>query len=320
MKRSVLLLAVLSITLFAGCRTVAVIPVGTHTTVSSSHHAHPPLHPSHGYRHHHHDHELVYDSDFGAYLVLGYDDVYYYNNLYFRFYSGAWQSSIRLGGTWRHAEHRHLPGKLRGHKRYKRHHRHSPPPHAPAHGHRHSHIDGVDLVFDSSIGVYVALGFDDLFFFDNHYMRYYDGYWHHANRYDGGWLRAKDKHVPHKLRKARKKHKKDFFKRVRHQYRHDHRKYRENREYRRKHKDRWNRNDRKYKGDRKHDKGRRHDDGHRNNGKYDKKRKDKYEDRGDRKKHKEKNRRNDDDDYNKSKSRDRDRDGDSNKQDGGWLR
>ena len=312
MKRSVLLLAVLSITLFTGCRTVAVIPVGTHTTVSSSHHIHPPLYPSHGYRHHYHDHDLVYDSDFGAYLVLGYDDVYFYNNLYFRFYSGAWQSATRLGGAWRHAEHRHLPGKLRDHKRYKRHHRHSPPPHAPAHGHRHSHNDGVDLIFDSGIGAYIALGFDDLFFFDNRYMRHYDGYWHYADRYDGRWHRANDKHVPRKLRNARRHDKDGLFKRIKKQYNKEHREHRENREYRKRHDDRWNRSDRR------HDDNGKHDGDRRNNGKYDKRRKDKYEDRGDRKKREEKNRRNDDDDYNKSKDQDRDRD--SNKRDGGWLR
>ena len=107
-----------------------VFPATSHTTVV---HRHPPHAPAHGYRHHYHDHDLEYDSNLGAYIVLGYNGIYFYNNLYVRFYAGDWQVVERLDGRWRRAEHRHVPGKLRTHKRYKRHKRHSPPPFAPAH-------------------------------------------------------------------------------------------------------------------------------------------------------------------------------------------
>ncbi len=250
MKRSALILAILSITLFSGCRTVAVIPVSTHTTVTHTRHILPPHAPAHGYRHHHNDYDLVYDTDFGAYVVLGYDGIYYYNNLYLRFYNGYWQTTPRLNGTWGHAEHRHVPGKLKGHRRYnshnKKHRRYSPPPRAPRHGHRHSHQHGVDLIFDSGIGAYIVLGFDDLFFFDNHYMRFYDGYWHSADRHDGRWLRANDRRVPHKLRKARNRNKKGFIRKLKKQYRKEH------------HEHRKTRNDRKHNG--KRDKRRDHHD------------------------------------------------------------
>jgi hypothetical protein len=297
MKRSVLLLAILSITLFAGCRTVAVIPVGHHSTVTHTQHIYPPHNPRHGHQHHYYGHDLEYDNDFGAYVVLGYDGIYFYNDAYLRFYAGSWQITSSLNGTWYDAEHRHIPDRLRGHRRYNQHRRHSPPPHAPAHGHRYRHDHGVDLVFDSGIGAYIVLGFDDLFFFNNNYMRFYDGYWHHADRRDGSWLRAKDKHVPHKLRKARKRNKKSFFKEIKHRYKNEHR---EHREYR----------DRKSNG--KYDKRRRdHHDGRddrRNNSKYDKRKKDRHDKRDDRKERKKKSHDDENDNY-KEEGRDR-----------GWLR
>ena len=33
-----------------------------------------------------------------------------------------------------------------------------PPPHAPAHGYRHKHPDGVELVYKSNIGGYAVVG------------------------------------------------------------------------------------------------------------------------------------------------------------------
>ena len=228
MQRSALLLAVLSITLFAGCRTVAVIPVSTHATVTHTRHVLPPHAPAHGYRQHHHDYDLEYDSDFGAYVVLGYDGIYFYNNLYLRFYDGYWQTTPRLNSTWHHAEHRHIPDRLRGHRRYNRQHRNSPPSHAPAHGYRQQHHD-VDMVFDSGIDAYIVLGFDNLFFFNSNYMRFYDGYWHYSARHNGRWHRANDRHVPHKLRKARKRNKQGLFRKLKKQYQKEHREHRDSR-------------------------------------------------------------------------------------------
>ena len=215
MKRSVLLLAILSITLLAGCRTVAVIPVGHHTTVAAApaQHVYPPRNPGHGHQHHYYGHDLEYDTDYDAYVVLGYDGIYFYNDAYLRFYAGSWQVTSSLNGAWHDAGHRHVPNRLRNHRRYNQHHRNSPPPHAPAHGYRQQHHD-VEMVFDSEVGAYIVFGFDDLFFFNNLFMRFYDGYWHHSDRHDGRWIRSHDKHVPHKLRKARKHNKKGLFKKL----------------------------------------------------------------------------------------------------------
>jgi hypothetical protein len=56
-----------------------------------------------------------------------------------------------------------------------------PPPHAPAHGYRHRH-HGPDLVFDSRLGVYVAVGHPHVYFHGGHYYR----------RVSSGWQRCAD--------------------------------------------------------------------------------------------------------------------------------
>ncbi len=75
-----------------------------------------------------------------------------------------------------------------------------PPPHAPAHGYRHKNADGVTLEFDSGLGVYVALGFNDIFFTDDHYLRTHDGQWQVAFTANGPWREAAKGDVPEKLK------------------------------------------------------------------------------------------------------------------------
>ncbi|MFQ5585276.1 MAG: hypothetical protein ACE5GF_00390, partial [Thermodesulfobacteriota bacterium] len=42
--------------------------------------------------------------------------------------------------------------------------KHGPPPHAPAHGYRHKHRHGVELMFDGGLGVYIAVGLSGIYF------------------------------------------------------------------------------------------------------------------------------------------------------------
>ena len=79
-----------------------------------------------------------------------------------------------------------------------------PPPHAPAHGYRHKHPGGRELVFDSGLGVYVVMDMSDIFFLDNLFIRYQQDYWQVAIKLDGPWRRAKEKEVPLKLKNAKK--------------------------------------------------------------------------------------------------------------------
>lgn len=238
MKILSLFLVIFSLVLISGCRTVMVVPTPVQATVVVGH---PPHAPAHGYRYHHPQGvDLVFDSDLGAYLVVGYEGLYFYDGFYLRFYNGYWQKTDRYDGRWHRAENRRIPRGLWRNKRYARELRHAPPPHAPAHGYRHHYYD-VDMVFDSGIGAYIVLGFDDLFFLDGLYLRFYDGRWHSSDRYDGRWRLTDDRHIPRKLRHARSQKKQGLFKQIKQQYREQHQ---EEREYRKKHHQHQDRNSR----------------------------------------------------------------------------
>lgn len=79
---------------------------------------------------------------------------------------------------------------------------HGPPPHAPAHGYRHKHrVSGVDLVFDSGLGVYVVVGVPYHYYYRDRFYRFRDGRWYFATRYGGPWHVAEGRSVPPGLRK-----------------------------------------------------------------------------------------------------------------------
>jgi hypothetical protein len=81
-----------------------------------------------------------------------------------------------------------------------------PPPHAPAHGYRHKlERDGVDLVFDSGLGVYVVVDLVDVFFYEGHYYRCEGERWFISPRPRDGWLVVAVTEVPGGLRVAKGK-------------------------------------------------------------------------------------------------------------------
>jgi hypothetical protein len=76
-----------------------------------------------------------------------------------------------------------------------------PPPHAPAHGYRRKHAqDGVDMVFDSGLGVYVVVGTPDCWWADSRYYRWHDGAWSIGARVSGPWTVVALDDVPSGLR------------------------------------------------------------------------------------------------------------------------
>ena len=80
-----------------------------------------------------------------------------------------------------------------------------PPPHAPAHGYRYKH-QGHDLRYDAALGVYVVVGFPELWFLDGSYFRWYGERWEMGVDVDGPWRAARVEAVPVQLREKRHPH------------------------------------------------------------------------------------------------------------------
>lgn len=80
-----------------------------------------------------------------------------------------------------------------------------PPPHAPAHGYRHKHHHGVEMVFDSGLGVYIVAGYPNHYFYDSRYYRRRDGSWEISLLLGGSWVGITEAELPPGLRKMRGK-------------------------------------------------------------------------------------------------------------------
>jgi hypothetical protein len=86
-----------------------------------------------------------------------------------------------------------------------------PPPHAPAHGYRRKQKDAhgeLELSFDAGLGVYVVVGFPNLYFYGDHYFRLADAGWQISVRHDSGFVAAAERDVPPGLRAKGKRAKK----------------------------------------------------------------------------------------------------------------
>jgi hypothetical protein len=66
------------------------------------------------------------------------------------------------------------------------HHGAYPPPAHPPHGHRHTHA-GVQLVFDSGLGVYLVVDRHDHFYTEGRFYRYADDGWQVSTQLKGDW-------------------------------------------------------------------------------------------------------------------------------------
>jgi hypothetical protein len=84
-------------------------------------------------------------------------------------------------------------------------HKGGPPPWAPAHGYRHKHENGVELVFDSKIGIYVVVGRPGHYFHRDRYYRSYDGRWQVSVAVSGPWNVVSVSKLPPGLRDRAKK-------------------------------------------------------------------------------------------------------------------
>ena len=85
----------------------------------------------------------------------------------------------------------------------------APPPHAPAHGYRHRY-DNHELKFDTGYGVYLVLNNPGLYFYNDHYIRFYNDSWQITNRLQDRWRPARQNDVPLKLERTKHHDKKRY--------------------------------------------------------------------------------------------------------------
>jgi hypothetical protein len=71
-----------------------------------------------------------------------------------------------------------------------------PPPHAKAHGYRWKHATGVELVFDSGLGVYIVVGYPDYYYYDGYFYRFCGGAWEISSKPDRGWAGVSSVSLP----------------------------------------------------------------------------------------------------------------------------
>ena len=57
-----------------------------------------------------------------------------------------------------------------------------PPPHAPAHGYRYKHADGVELIYHAGMKVYLVTSVPDHYFWKDNYYRQRGGKWQQSPR------------------------------------------------------------------------------------------------------------------------------------------
>jgi hypothetical protein len=76
-----------------------------------------------------------------------------------------------------------------------------PPPHAPAHGYRAKTRQGVEVVFDKGLGVFVVVGLSRTYFWGDLYYRQGSGErWERCDRLDGAWVGIVETSLPPGLR------------------------------------------------------------------------------------------------------------------------
>lgn len=100
---------------------------------------------------------------------------------------GCSRTVIRAGGT--HSGNGRTTQTVQNDKK-------GPPPHAPAHGYRHKHSDGIVLVFDSKLGVYVVSGYTNLYYYQDRFYRQHKNNWQSSGHYEGPWRNSPGNTVP----------------------------------------------------------------------------------------------------------------------------
>ncbi|MBN2317014.1 MAG: hypothetical protein JXM79_24015 [Sedimentisphaerales bacterium] len=75
-----------------------------------------------------------------------------------------------------------------------------PPAHAPAHGHHRKYVEGVELIYDAGLGLYVVVGYTDYYYYDGTFYRLHAGLWEMSLYPDRDWEPLYHKPLPPGLR------------------------------------------------------------------------------------------------------------------------
>ena len=109
------LLSLLAILLV--CAMLMLVSCHRHTIgvgIGHGHKSGPPPHaPAHGYRHKYQGVELVYDSEWGVYIVVGFPYHYYYRGCYYQLRENQWEMAVHFDGPWKIVSKEALPPGLR---------------------------------------------------------------------------------------------------------------------------------------------------------------------------------------------------------------
>jgi hypothetical protein len=85
--------------------------------------------------------------------------------------------------------------------------RHGPPPHAPAHGYRAKTSEGIAIVYDSRLRVYVVIDISNHYYYNGFYYRLNEDRWEGCAHIHGSWQPVAENKVPPGLRSGAKKKK-----------------------------------------------------------------------------------------------------------------
>jgi hypothetical protein len=71
-----------------------------------------------------------------------------------------------------------------------------PPPHAPAHGYRRKNRQGMEMTFDSHLGVYIMMNYPMHYYFDGRYYRKNKNKWESSKDINKKWKGIKKQKLP----------------------------------------------------------------------------------------------------------------------------
>ena len=84
---------------------------------------------------------------------------------------------------------------------------HGPPAHARAHGYRNKQVAGMELAYDSGLGLYIVVGRENHYYHNGYFYRSHGAVWEISSEPNGGWKSISKKSLPPGLQAKNNGHK-----------------------------------------------------------------------------------------------------------------